>query len=562
MVDVTKSEARMLDLPTLLEEIDAGLVALPEFQRDFDWDQKDVSALLVTVLKGWPAGSLLLMEGKAHFFRVRGFEAGPDILEDLLKYTVLDGQQRLTALYQAVYDKGPYVYAVMAQALEDGSVESLDEGVRAFKRDDWDARLRGQEWNDREQWVPMYVLPSASDYFAWRDRVVRATPQNEQDRVAARLAGLYRKSLEAVHKYKFPAVAVESALAPSAIARIFERVNKTGIRLSAFDLMVAKLYETDWNLRDIWELARRDRRLIDAFLADDGMPVLQVIALRYQRNIRETAVLNLAQPLVREEWQRAVVSLDDALTFLVRHCGVARPEWLPYRGMLIPLAAIAYEYRLDEHQDVLRKWFMSRAFGLAFDAAANTRLVSEYLALLEVLGGQRELHVPPASYSALYEASRRRQGPIWRAFLCLLVQRDAHDLDGTSLGLRISAESLEPIEGDILVSPLLPVGIDTGLQSEPAHRRVLNLVLTGRNVARALRDQSASQIGETAADEHGREAVEDALASQLLPDLGTLSEIEEDWQTLFDWRLRALTELLLADIGQSVERQQPIADAE
>src|SRR5438093_13648282 len=113
-----QSQSRMVDLPEILEEIDTGLVGLPDFQRDFDWTKNDVVSLLVTVLKGWPAGSLLLMHGRAKFFEVRGLEGGPEPKRTKLRYTVLDGQQRLTALYQAVYDEGPLVYTASAAAIE------------------------------------------------------------------------------------------------------------------------------------------------------------------------------------------------------------------------------------------------------------------------------------------------------------------------------------------------------------------------------------------------------------------------------------------------------------
>src|SRR3954471_150376 len=102
-----QSQTRMVDLPEVLEEISNGLVALPDFQRDFDWTNSDVVKLLVTVLKGWPAGSLLLMHGRAKFFEVRSLEGGPQPKKNHLRYTILDGQQRLTALYQAIYDRGP-----------------------------------------------------------------------------------------------------------------------------------------------------------------------------------------------------------------------------------------------------------------------------------------------------------------------------------------------------------------------------------------------------------------------------------------------------------------------
>ena len=39
------------------EAVDEGRLVLPEFQRDFDWTDERVRALLATVIRRWPAGS-------------------------------------------------------------------------------------------------------------------------------------------------------------------------------------------------------------------------------------------------------------------------------------------------------------------------------------------------------------------------------------------------------------------------------------------------------------------------------------------------------------------------
>jgi hypothetical protein len=545
----------MIDLPEILEEISDGLVALPDFQRDFDWTKNDVVQLLVTVLKGWPAGSLLLMHGRAKFFEVRGLEGGPEAKRTRLRYTILDGQQRLTALYQAVYDNGPFVYTVSAAALENASVDVLEEGVESHERLLWDAVFRRRSWIQNGERIPLYVLRSPSHYFEWRDEVVRQSDPDERDAVAARLSLLYRNSLEAFHRYKFPAVMVEAELEPTAISRIFERVNKTGLSLSTFDLMVARVYEPGWNLRIFWERAREDTALIDAFFEDDGMPVLQAIALAEVENVRESAVLELPQTVVRSRWEPAVEATEKALEFLFKRCGVLRPDWLPYRGMVLPLAALAFDHDLEDHHELLRRWFWSRAFALAFDAAANTRLVADYGQLRSCIEDRAELPVPPASADTLLNASRRRQGAIWRAFLCAVAFRRARDLSGTDLGLDEAVTELQVVGNRVTVASVFSRGVIVPPQTEPAHLRVLSLVLASRSTARRVRDAYLSAIVDEAADEHGARVAEEALNSQFLPDRASLREDAEDrWEEFLEARLERLAEFLGDQAGQPVER--------
>src|SRR3954451_15442351 len=102
----------------LLEWVDNCELVLPEFQRDYDWEDDRVIALVATIMRGWPAGSLLLQELEGPtFFRLRPFDDGPDLQEDRANLVVLDGQQRLTALFHAIYDTGSSVYAIKAHEI-------------------------------------------------------------------------------------------------------------------------------------------------------------------------------------------------------------------------------------------------------------------------------------------------------------------------------------------------------------------------------------------------------------------------------------------------------------
>jgi hypothetical protein len=548
-------DARMVRLSDLLESVASGAAVLPDFQRDFDWSENDVRSLLVTVLSGWPAGSLLLMDGESTFFRVRSFE-GALTASESPEVVVLDGQQRLTALYHAFHDAGDYVYALDWSRSEDFGLESLEDAVLSFKRTDWSSQLKDVSEQRKRKLMPLSALASAADYFSWRDEILSSTPSHNRDALSRRLTALYRDQLAEVHGFEFPVVTIGGAVEPSAVARIFERVNRTGMRLSAFDLVVARVYTPNWNLRDHWDAVRAESVLIDTFLRDDGMPILQTIALKNQRDVRQSAVLNLQPEIIREQWDGAAAAVQDALEVLVGECGVARPEWLPYRGMILPLAGLAYSHDLGHCTDLIRKWFFSRSFSLAFDAAANTRLVADFQLLESALRGESELGVQPASATVLLEATRRRQAPIWRAFLCLLARRDARDLTGETLGLADAAETGRPITGDVVPVPVFATGLRPDPEAEPLHLRVLNLVLASRKSARDVRKYELASLIEESVEASGRRAVDAALKSQLLPASRKIPALEKDWRAFLDARLAELAKALRVEAGQSIEVEE------
>jgi hypothetical protein len=416
---------RMLRVEALLDGIDAGLIVLPDFQRDFDWVDKDVRDLIVTVLSGWPAGSLLLMSGEATYFKTRPIEGAPPA-DRKAEYVVLDGQQRLTALYHAFRNAGDDVYAVRLGLLGQGSVDELEEAVESFGRSEWEARYGTPANQLAQSLLPLTALRSAPDFFAWRDELVGAAPGDQTENVHQFLTETYKRYFAGIHGYEFPAVVVPSRIAPAAIARIFERVNRTGMQLEAFDLVVAKSYEPGWNLRQHYQEARDTSSWIDGFLADDGLPVLQVIALKTSRNIREAAVLELPGPTVRREWVTAVRSMSAALEFLATECGVVYREWLPYRAMAVVVAGVASTTNLMDRRRELVEWFWATAFGSAYDVASNTRAVADY----DMLTGHREspADVKQVSRATIIEGTRRKQGALWRAFMCSLAANGAVDL--------------------------------------------------------------------------------------------------------------------------------------
>ena len=116
-------------LTFLLDQVDQGQLALPDFQRSFVWDANATRELIASIVDSYPAGSLLLLQGGASIFRPRAVEEAPP-LNGHPPYLVLDGQQRLTSLYQAFSGKGMHRFFLNIQELLGGF--DLDEAVEVY----------------------------------------------------------------------------------------------------------------------------------------------------------------------------------------------------------------------------------------------------------------------------------------------------------------------------------------------------------------------------------------------------------------------------------------------
>src|SRR5437870_2750992 len=102
------------DLQELAAGVHEGRFQLPEFQRRFAWAPKARKELLESIQKGFPAGTLLMMEVQSADespFGARIFEGAPEPTK-AAEFLVLDGQQRIGTCYAALRAEGKSIWAI------------------------------------------------------------------------------------------------------------------------------------------------------------------------------------------------------------------------------------------------------------------------------------------------------------------------------------------------------------------------------------------------------------------------------------------------------------------
>jgi|GEM_PF-1486071 len=469
------THAQNLDLHLLSEGIHSGVVVLPDFQRDFDWSSSDVCALLATVLSGWPIGSLLLIDGSPGFIKTRPFDGAPSA-SSRIEYVVLDGQQRLTALYHALYGVGDDMFALRVDLVAPGDVDSIEQALVYIRRDDWDRNYAHPAQQLDRQVLPVAALKTAADFFAWRDEICSYAADPEQ--MSASLTALYRTLLSGIHRYEVPAIVLSQSIEPGAIARIFERVNRTGLRLGTFDLMVARSFTADFNLRSQWEAARDERPRLEAFFGDDGLPVLQVLALRNRLDLRQSAVLDLSGQSVRDGWKDAIRHLDNALEFAVRHLGVWTRDWLPYSNIMTILAGISYEFELESNRPMLTNWYWATVLGGRYDVASNTRAVADFKFLSDRVLPPEAIRLTLGFEESL-SATKKLRGAFHRGFLNVLASRMPMDLAN---GNRLTPDTV--LLGDPSSAEEISLFRKEYTDVADAHLRTLTFIIGDRRTAR------------------------------------------------------------------------------
>ncbi|MDB5966079.1 MAG: hypothetical protein JWQ72_2579, partial [Polaromonas sp.] len=101
-----------MKISTILDHIDSGHMALPEFQRGYVWNREQVRGLFDSLYRRHPVGGLLVWATEAQTATHRG----DGVLAAGIVKLLLDGQQRMTTLYGVVRGHPPKFFDGNAQA--------------------------------------------------------------------------------------------------------------------------------------------------------------------------------------------------------------------------------------------------------------------------------------------------------------------------------------------------------------------------------------------------------------------------------------------------------------
>ncbi len=270
----------------------------------------------------------------------------------------------------------------------------------------------------------------------WGRKVARQLSDKERIALEDALDIIEERWIQAVDSYRFPVVTLSDKTEPAALCTIFETLNRTGVKLSVFELLTARFWPQNIKLRELWEKALEDHPIIADFTVDPYY-VLQGISLasRKASSCKRSDVLNMAAADISAWWEKVVRGLATGLEILRDDCKVMLPKWMPYQTMLPPLAAVlarAGSPRTAEagaHREKLKRWFWCAVFGQVYESAANSKAAKDVVEVLQWLS-DGDLPESVASFPFDPRVLRDvtpRQRAIYRGAICLILDGGARD---------------------------------------------------------------------------------------------------------------------------------------
>ncbi len=343
---ISQPNARTFSVVDLVAEVRRGRVRIPEFQRPLRWQWEDVRRLFDSIVKGYPVGNFLLWQRHAPAAHITlgalSFEA-PEFSDG---WWVVDGQQRLTSLANALGDEA---------ARDERFAMAYDLNLEIFCH---------RPPTEDPFIVPLPILFDLSRLFRW---IVEHPEAREKLDDASRVT-------KAIREFSIPAYVVEQQ--DEAVLRdIYDRMNNYGKRLSRAEVFSALHPGEGENgaPRSSFEtiIATLDRERGFGQLDDDT--VLRAVLARRSGNVNRDIHFEFSeqarpdrdfgdetQETAYREGERAILR---AVEFLQTDAGVPHFAFLPYRYLLVVLARFFAHFPepAPRNRALLRRWFWRAA---------------------------------------------------------------------------------------------------------------------------------------------------------------------------------------------------------
>jgi hypothetical protein len=445
----------------LIEQAYEGKLCLPNFQRDFVWSREEVADLLRSVLRRYFVGSLLLLPcdpQKPPFAPsfLRG--AKPMYQEPRPELLILDGQQRLTSLLYALTaplkdsSQRRWFFVDLALLREDAE---NDEIVFDRMKRELDG-LDMEEVQYQRSILPCTRLLTAGASLKWLygiDDWLREHEPDSHKLFRSHWRDVWTKAVTDFQTFEVPLVILprveeSDTEAIGRVCAIFEKLNSTGVELSVYDLLTARLYRSGIKLHDLWNQAcQHHPRLKDwskgkADTNKFGVLVLRTLALLRGLDPKPRILINLAPTNFENDWRRAAAAVDRALELLTLvgpdGFGVFNIKWLPGFGLLPTLAALRAEIddrRLSEEaRSDLRRWYWSNVFLERYSSAVESKSRKDYAEMLAhwtkdapepAVLTEARARIGADGYTIRDSASHA--GAIYSGIFCLLALNEAKD---------------------------------------------------------------------------------------------------------------------------------------
>lgn len=516
-------EARTKTIEGWFSMIEQGQLALPRFQRHEAWKANQIEGVLENVLRSpsLPIGALLTLEvGDEELFHSRSIVGAPD-LNGTPQMHLLDGQQRMTALWRALHDGYDDMSVFVVLGNDD---EPEVEIQRRWVRND----IRYPVWADdpkqmfERNYIPVHTLCPGSEgekrMEAWCDAV------NVERSVERRIGNLRAR----IASYPVPFLALPVGTAQETALDVFINMNTSASPLKDFDIVVAQL-----------EGAVGDS--LHSMISDlkQSIPATENFGKIEDLVLSIGALVQGKQPLKKTYLEKSfgeglAAAWDDVVSGVERGLGFLRDEAI-FSEKLLPTEVAVYLAcalwaKVPEHghdiegraRTLIRKAVWRASFTDRYLKTASTRAYADYMRLSAMIADRTASEIPdlfdaeqnplPSKEELIRAGWPGRKDRLARAIMAVSLHGGGYDFAD---GAKANAGNVGKRE----YHHLFPVGVLGVERDNPYASRALNCALITWRTNRKIAAKTPKEYLEARADDAhlGEAEVRQRLESHMVP---------------------------------------------
>lgn len=337
----------------VLEEIRAGQILIPRFQRPLVWLEDRQLELLRSIREGIPIGSVMVWLTSRPMlpsYATVGAHTIPQAAAASPHQYLLDGVQRMTTLLAALYQPPGTTASRYGFDFQSDDFVILDE-------DDPDV-------------LPLSSLVDSIQLIKSQKRLVDRAKPEAWITTSDNLARTFRE-------YKLPVVPVAGDDLSRA-TKTFQRVNSQGVPMSEVHMVHALSWSESFDLLEV--LSELRSRVMPRWQDLSDEVIFRVLRLMnrldpYRGNVERLAAIvkDPKRPLVE-----AVKAVGRAVTFLETEMQILGPKMLPYELQLVVLASVLPSSGVQRHATsaLLVGWIWLSSYAELFASINGVKVVS------------------------------------------------------------------------------------------------------------------------------------------------------------------------------------------
>jgi hypothetical protein len=468
-------DSKKTSLYEILKNIHEGKIQLPDFQRGWVWDDNRIKGILASVAKSFPIGAVMLLEtgNNSIRFKTKVVEGAPESNGVKPELLILDGQQRLTSLYQSIisnrvvktrnskgYEIKRWYYIDMQKALDPAT--DLEEAIFSINENKIITKNIGRDivldlsTRELEYENLMYPVWMVDEYSDWRRGFNRHW--NHSSDKSELWDEFEELIINSFNHYMLPVIEMKKTNPKEAVCQVFEKVNTGGVSLSVFELLTASFASDDFDLKEDWAKIESKFKSYKVLSKTSEIDFIQALTLfsTYRKKVglessgekdNLPAVSAKRKEMLNLEIKDYIKYRDRITEGFIKTSKILNENHIfnsrdvPYLNQLVPMAAIITQ--LDKNienvgnKNKLMQWYWCGVFGELYGSANETRYALDIVQVVEWILNNGE--VPKTIFDANFIPSRlntlrTRNSAAYKGIYAILMDDNTRDwLSGTKI---------------------------------------------------------------------------------------------------------------------------------